>query len=287
VAQLIMVEGLPGSGKSTTAHFLSEWLADRRHPVAHFSEGRTDHPVDAEQVAVLSTETFIGLVGDFPAQGDDLIRGAEKVGDSWLVRYGQRRGWPCELRARLAEHDVHDGTVTPELYRQVLRESWDAFGDKAAHGGELYLLECVLLQNPLSALMARFDEPRHVVEGHVRALAESVTPLNPALVYLDPGDPTAALERIAAERPEEWLESVIAYHCGQGHGLAHGLAGFDGYVEFMRRRREVELDLLPSLGVPTLHVEVGDGDWETHRSRITAFVGSHLDASTTGLALGA
>jgi hypothetical protein len=55
----------------------------------------------------------------------------------------------------------------------------------------------------------------------------------------------------------------------------------------MRRRREVELALLDGLAVPTLHVEVGDGDWETHRSRITAFVGNHLDASTTGLALGA
>lgn len=287
MAQLIMVEGLPLSGKSTTAHFLSEWLAERGHQVAYFPEGRTDHPVDFEQVAVLSTETFIGLVGDFPAHGDDLIRSADKVGDSWLVRYGQRRGWPCELRSRLAEHDAYDGTITPDLHRRVLRESWDAFGDKAAHGQEVYLFECVFIQNPISALMARFDEPQHVVEGHVRALAESVTPLNPALVYLDPGEPTAALEHIAAERPQEWLESVIGYHCDQAYGRAHGLTGIDGYVEFMRRRREAELDLLPRLGVPTLHVEVGDGDWETHRSRITAFLGNHLDASTAGLALGA
>ncbi len=287
MAQLIMVEGLPGSGKSTTAHYLSGWLAERGHPVAAFAEGRTDHPVDFEQVAVLSTETFIGLVAEFPAQGDDLIRGAEKVGDSWLVRYGQRRAWPCELRARLAEHDAYDGTITPELHRRVLRESWDAFGDKAAHGPEVYLFECVLVQNPISALMARFDEPQHVIEGHIRALAESVSPLNPALVYLDSGEPTAALERVAAERPAEWLESVIDYHCGQGYGLARGLSGFDGYVEFMRRRREVELDLLPRLGVPTLHVEVGDGDWDAHRSRITSFLEGHLTAPDADLPLGA
>lgn len=287
MAQLIMVEGLPGSGKSTTADFLKGWLTERGHDVAYYAEGRTDHPVDFEQVAVLSTETFIGLVGAYPAQGDDLIRGAEKVGDSWVVRYGQRRGWPCELRDALAAHDAYDGQITSELHRRVLRESWDAFGDKAAHGEELYLFECILLQNPLSALLARFDEPPHVVEGHVRALAESVTALRPVLVYLDAGEPRAALERVAAERPAAWLESVIAYHCEQGHGLAHGLTGFDGYVELMRRRREVELALLPSLAMPTLHVEVGDGDWETHRSRITAFVGSHLDASPAGLAIGA
>ncbi len=288
MAQLIMVEGLPGSGKSTTAHFLGEWLSGRGHEVAHYAEGRSDHPVDFEQVAVLSTEAFIAVVGDFPAQADDLMRGVQKVGDSWLVRYGQRRGWPCELRDRLAQHDAYDGTITPELHRRVLRESWDAFGDRAAHGAEVYVFECVLIQNPLCALMARFDEDQHVIEGHVRSLVESVTPLNPALVYLDPGEPTAALERVAAERPQEWLESVVGYHCDQGYGLARGLRGFDGYVEFMRRRREVELDLLPRLGVPTLRVEVGDGDWDAHRSRITAFLTQHLGTPAgAGLPLGA
>jgi hypothetical protein len=286
VAQLIMVEGLPGSGKSTTADFLRGWLTERGHDVAFYSEGRTDHPVDLEQVAVLSTEDFIGLVASFPAQGEDLMRSVERSGDFWLVRHGQRRGWPCDLRARLAEHDAYDGTISPEVHRQVLAESWDAFGDKAAHDDNVYLFECVLVQNPLCALMARFDQPAEVIESHLRRLAESVGPLNPALVYLDPGEPRDALERVAAERPAEWLESVIAYHCEQGHGLAHGLTGFDGYVEFMRRRREVELEILPRLGVPTLTVEVGAGDWAEHRARITTFLDHHL-APRAGLPIGA
>jgi hypothetical protein len=286
LAQLIMVEGLPGSGKSTTADFLRGWLTERGHDVAFYPEGRTDHPVDFEQVAVLSTEDFIGLVGAFPAQGDDLMRSVERAGDFWLVRYGQRRGWPCELRARLAEHDAYDGTIGPVVHRQVLAQSWDSFGDKAAHDDHVYLFECALIQNPLCALMARFDQPVETIESHLRQLAASVAQLNPALVYLDPGEPRAALERVAAERPAEWLESVIAYHCDQGHGLANGLTGFDGYVEFMRRRREVELEILPRLGVPTLTVEVGADDWAAHRARITAFLDHHL-APRAGLPLGA
>jgi hypothetical protein len=282
VAQLIMVEGLPGSGKSTTAHFLNDWLVGQGFPVAYYPEGRSDHPVDFEQVAVLTTEVFIGLVGSFPSHGDDLIRAAEKAGDSWLVRYGQRRGWPSELRARLAEHDAYDGSISPELHRRVLRESWDSFGDKAAHGDDVYLFECVLIQNPLCALMARFDQPEEIIESHVRELADSVDALNPAVVYLDPGDPAAALQRAAAERPAEWLESVITYHCAQGYGRARGLTGFDGYLQFMRHRREVELAILPRLGVPTLRVEVGDGTWEAHRSEITAFLDRHLDPPLGG-----
>lgn len=276
MASLIMVEGLPGTGKSTTAHFLNGWLSKQGRTVAHYPEGRADHPVDFEQVAILSTETFIGLVGAFPAQGDDLIRGAEKVGDSWLVRYGQRRGWPRELRTRIEEYDVYDGSITPELHTRVLRDSWDSFGDKVAHTSEVYLFECVLLQNPVTALLGRFDLPAEAVEAHIRRLADSVAALEPIVVYLDPGDPAVVLERAAAERPAEWLESVVAYHCGQGYGLARGLQGFDGYVEFMRRRRELELELLPRLGALSLRVEVSDGDWDTHRAEITEFLDRNL-----------
>src|SRR6478609_11359782 len=54
VSALVMVEGLPGSGKSTTSHAIAAWLADHQVAAEHWAEGRTDHPVDFEQVAVLS-----------------------------------------------------------------------------------------------------------------------------------------------------------------------------------------------------------------------------------------
>ena len=47
---LVMVEGLPGSGKSTTAHGIAAWLVEQQVPVEHWAEGRVDHPVDFEQV---------------------------------------------------------------------------------------------------------------------------------------------------------------------------------------------------------------------------------------------
>jgi hypothetical protein len=135
--------------------------------------------------------------------------------------------------------------------------------------------------------MARFDQPVGVIESHIRDLADAVVALNPAVVYLDPGDPAAALGKAASERPAEWLESVIAYHCSQGYGRARGLSGFEGYVEFMRRRREVELAILPRLGVPALRVEVGDGDWATHRSEVTDFLDRHLNQGFHAVPMGA
>ena len=86
------------------------------------------------------------------------------------------------------------------------------------------------------------------------------------------------LEAAAAERPAEWLDLVVRYHTEQGYGLARGLRGFDGLVEFMRHRREVELELLPRLPVTTFRADVSDGDWDTHYAALAAFLEDHVDA---------
>ncbi|WP_172195803.1 hypothetical protein [Saccharibacillus qingshengii] len=56
--RLIVVEGLPGSGKSTTAEAIRLLLAesDPDLDVRFYEEGRTDHPADYEGFAYL-TET--------------------------------------------------------------------------------------------------------------------------------------------------------------------------------------------------------------------------------------
>ncbi|GAB3069026.1 hypothetical protein GCM10027053_36520 [Intrasporangium mesophilum] len=272
---VIMVEGLPGSGKSTTAHGLGLWLAAQGVRAEHFAEGRVDHPVDFEQVAVLTNDDLVGLLGQFPADASALIGAAERSGDAWLVRYGRRRSdLPRGLVSRLRDLDGYDGSITPELHARVLADSWRRFGREPRDTIQIW--ECVLLQNPVCALVARFDQPDLVLERHVQALVETVSSQSPALVYLDPGDPGEILERAAAERPQEWLDRVVGYHTKQGYGLARGLHGFEGYVEFMRYRRHLELDLLPRLDVPTLVVEVGDGRWTEHTQTIQSFVGDHL-----------
>ena len=70
MAQLVMVEGLPGSGKTTASGFINGWLVDRHVPVHHFTEGRTDHPVDLEQVAVLTGLQLARLRSDLPDEAD-------------------------------------------------------------------------------------------------------------------------------------------------------------------------------------------------------------------------
>lgn len=274
VSALVMVEGLPGSGKSTTSHAIAAWLADQQVVAEHWAEGRTDHPVDFEQVAVLSRGELLAIAAESPQASQALLRAAEPLGDAWVVREQQHAGLPPELVERLRLHDAYDGDVSAELHSQVLTESWRRFG--ATTLDAVHVWECVLLQNPVCALVARADQPVDVLARHVAGLVDAVRSHAPALVYLDAGDPLPALERAASERPAEWLDFVVAYHTRRGLGLRCGLSGFEGYVEFMRRRREMELEVLDTLDLPMVVVPVGDGRWHEHEAVIRTFVAEHL-----------
>jgi hypothetical protein len=95
------------------------------------------------------------------------------------------------------------------------------------------------------------------------------------LIYLDPPSVRVTLEKIAAERPREWLDFVIAYIAGQTWGKARGLGGFDGMVRFYETRRDLEKTLFPSLQAlrfNTLWLDDAGLDWQTDHQRIRTFL---------------
>ena len=273
--RLVLVEGVPGSGKSTTAQFIEAAGRARGLEVRNVGEGDPEHPADLDQVALLEDADLRRLDADLPAHAGTVRAAAEPHAGYWLVRDRARPSWPSDLREWLAGRDAYDGAIDPDLHARAIVESWRRFAGTPT-GPDLTVFEAVLLQNPICALVARFDRPASAVAAHVRQLAETVADLDPRLVYLDPGDPEPVLAGAAAERPAEWLDFVIRYHTGQGYGAAQGLDGFAGLVEFMRMRRNLELGLLHQLPLRSFVIDVSGRDRQSHAREIEALLDRHL-----------
>jgi tRNA uridine 5-carbamoylmethylation protein Kti12 len=56
--KLIIVEGLPGSGKSTTAQIIYDILKDKGISTEFYCEGNYNHPADYDGVAYFNNEEF-------------------------------------------------------------------------------------------------------------------------------------------------------------------------------------------------------------------------------------
>jgi hypothetical protein len=65
--RLILVEGMIGSGKTTTAGYLADWLARRGEEVRAFDEGAADHPIRTRRVDELLAAPAPGDPGAYSA----------------------------------------------------------------------------------------------------------------------------------------------------------------------------------------------------------------------------
>jgi hypothetical protein len=272
VTKLILVEGLPGSGKTTLAGAVATRLQDRGVRAGLYLEGNLDHPADFESVAYLSPQEDAALRERFADEGALLDRHAIRDGNDIFYRYRALResepGMSAGLLSALSQHEVYEQPAG--TYRRLLLERWRRFAERAREQETVYVFECCLLQNPLTMMLGRHSEPVEEAKRFVRELSGTVTTLQPRLIYLKPENVRERLERVARSRPPEWLEFVIAYHTQQGHGKLRGWQGLDGLIEFYKMRQEIEIELLGQLDL--LHTIIEHRGWERDHDRAFEFV---------------
>ncbi len=274
-AQLVIVEGIPGAGKTTTARFVQDWLAGHGFQPRLYLEGDLDHPADFESAACLNAAQYARLLVRFPAarpileQHKQVLRNEIYLGYRKLQQeFGDQ--FPPMLFASLAHYEVYE--LPASKFRRVTAAHWADFTHQALGEPFIYVFECCFLQNPLTTLIARHNLDPQAACRHVLRVAQAIEALDPLVIYLDPPDIRQALEDAAARRPRAWLEYVIQYITGQRWGLAHAEAGFEGMVHFYQLRRDVEQALFPRLPFQGLWLKDAGLDWNRDYRQIADFL---------------
>ncbi len=272
--KLVLVEGIPGSGKSTTARFVCDWLENHGQRPVLFLEGDWDHPADFESVACLDEREYAALQAQFPKQAAFLAEHAWREEDAWFFNYRrlehEHAGQvPDALFAALAHFEIYD--LPAEKHQRLLLKRWRNFTARAVTEELFYVFECCFLQNPLTTLLARHNLPTKTVYQHVFTLAEIVAPLQPRLIYLAQTDVRATLETIRQQRPQEWADFVTWYLTGQAYGKRHGLGGWGGVTDFYAARQALELEFLQTLPIDSLILS-DSADWNERYRRLAVWL---------------
>jgi hypothetical protein len=223
--QLILVEGLPGSGKTTTAKLVQQILAKKGIEGKLFLEGDLDHPADFESVACLSEgEIHFQHISEF-----------RKVGDDYLVPYRK-------LGLDLSDKDIYE--LPFEKNQELIAANWGRFA-KEAEG--VHIFECCFIQNPVTVGMIKYGTQDEQVIGYVKELEAQAAGLHPLLIYIDRDDVEEAFLKAVEERPKEWSQFFTGYYTQQGYGKRHGLTGIQGTIEVLKARKELERNIIDKL----------------------------------------
>ena len=280
--KLILLEGIPGSGKSTAAAYLQNILETAGLPVRFWREGDFDNPADFEGIACLNTSQYRKLIAHHSGLARLLEEQLTVRGDDHLIKYRKLQSLypkqiPSRLIVELSGYDVYDGLPMQDYCRLAL-QCWQDFQASAARSDEITILECCFLQNPLTVMLARHNADPDWAREQVRNISRIVEPLMPLVLYLKPREVRTALLHACEQRPREWADFVTWYLTGQAYGQAHHLQGYEGVIQFYEMRQALEMDLLHGLPTRSLVIEHTGTEWDDCYREIMAFVSPYLQA---------
>ncbi|MDT0165662.1 hypothetical protein Q9R32_08845 [Actinotalea sp. AC32] len=281
--RLLLVEGLIGTGKSTTTWMLSQEAERAGARVRTVYEGDPAHPADHESVAWLPAGELDALLddptGDDPTVASALRAAARPADGGLLVPYGlvarDHGPLPEPLAARLRERDVYEQPL--DRHVRLRTEQWAGFVADAATSDDVWVLDCCFLQNPLTMAVVHAGAPEEELVAFVGALASLAAPLEPVVVHVRRDDVDRCFRAAAADRPREWLDAVVEYYTSGGLGRALGVTrDVAGAVEVLRHRAAVEERVLDLLGLPVVAVDTDRLDRDAVRPLLAGLVAERV-----------
>ncbi|MEF3353274.1 hypothetical protein PV403_08805 [Paenibacillus sp. GYB006] len=281
--KLILIEGLPGSGKSTTAQLVHEILTEMNVHSQLFLEGNLDHPADYDGVAcftqyeydeLLSThEEFRNLLNNHTTiQGNDYFLEYRKM----VNEYGT--SIPNELVQAMFKNDIYE--LSLDQNRKLIIERWRQFSERILNGPDIYVFECCFIQNPVTMGMIKYGAKKEDVISYVIELATIVEKLNPLLIYVEQSDLDYSFRKAVKERPKEWSEGFIEYYTNQGFGKKQGYNGLEGTIQVLKARREWEEDIFNRLNIAKKKVDNSTYNRNDYKQRLEGILSEWINAST-------
>jgi hypothetical protein len=278
--RLWIFEGVPGSGKTTSAQYTADWLARHAQPANLYLEGNLDHPADFESVACLNEQALARIDQRFPQYQDLLRRHSENNNAELWVPYQKMRDMlgaealPDPLFQELARYEIYNGLSAEDFQRLALLR-WQLFSSAAAAQKSRYVFECCFLQNPITNLLGRHNRPRSEILAYLQHTTTAISGLTPAIIYLDPGDIFQSLQRAVDTRPAEWYAYLTWYVTQQAFGLKNHLQGLKGIAHFYEAMREIQQEFFASWKGPLLYIQDASKDWPASYRLLEDFLSHH------------
>lgn len=245
-AKLYLMEGLPGSGKTTTAEALTRLLQKEQINTRLHIEGDLNHPADYESVAYLTMDKWTDFQSKYVSL--DVLRFTEVFNDYVLISYRQwqsKQDIPEAALTFLQAHDIYE--LPFESYQSLIFKKWEAFVAQALMTDTTYVFECCFLQNPLTMGLIKYDLPEATLRAYIERIATIIAPLQPVLVYVDQTDVEKSFRKALNERPTEWADGFVSYYTEQAYGVNHSLSGVEGTIAILQARQVLERQLLEML----------------------------------------
>ncbi len=269
-SRLILVEGIPGAGKTTTARKIKEKLIDEGKEAILYEEGMS-HPADMAWNACLKEDEY----NDFIKKCSEMWEGSKKsISKEELISRIQRQtriednnvilaytkiDFPEDcywsLIGDVASKEICDGRKSLDEFRDIHLRRWSKFAEQALLNDNIYIFECAFLQNHIFELLGVYEKSDEEIYLYLKSLLETVKSLSPSIVYIEPSSVEDIIIQAANESksPEgsrpDWIDEVANWVSNMNFGKSHNLKGIEGVFYFCKERLRIDKLMIEKLNV--------------------------------------
>lgn len=154
--RLILVEGMPGSGKTTISTKIKDYLTNKGLNVILYNEGDL-HPADMAWNALFSKEEYDNLIKENKEYEQVIKENSVLEDDYVIVAYTKLYldKDQNQLMKNFEAHEVYDGRVSLETFKDIHLKRWNKFADEMKEvKNEIVIFECTFFQNHINELLA-------------------------------------------------------------------------------------------------------------------------------------
>jgi len=270
MAKLILIEGIPGSGKTTFSGKVKEYYEGKNHKVQLFREGEL-HPADLAWHAVVDKKEMTAFIEENPELKDRIHQFSTTGDENYFVAYTQLN-IPPENKSQIKffeTREVYGGGVTLNRFCSSHMERWHAFLEGDFEEDDVFIFECSYLQNHITELILTFDESKEMIEEHLSNLLDVDSELDIHLIYLNSVNVDEAIARVTKERvsPDksrwpDWIDIVVDYVENSLYGKKHELSGYDGFIDFIKLRKATEYEVMSKLSINVNEIRNESFEWD-------------------------
>lgn len=263
-SRLLLIEGIPGSGKTTIAGKAADHLRAKGMPVTLYTEGNP-HPADMAWHAWIPLPALERVLAPFAPIRDEINRHMWVEGGYAILAYTKVETEDPAFFEQMAEYEVYNARVPPEVFDGLLETRWEMFGLKAARENTVHIFESAFLQNHVTELLHFRQAPKLIISEHCGQLLRAVAQLDPVVIYLSQPDVEETIARVARERVSpygNWADALVAFTEGTPYGKQNGLQGMEGAISAIKMRRAIENAILPRLPATVWRIENPHYDWD-------------------------
>ncbi len=279
MSRLILIEGIPGSGKTTYALRLAKHYKQYRQPVECYIEGKRN-PVDLAWCAVLDEDEYIGLLSDYPEYSKKIQEYSFREAGMIIVPYTELNiiGKHKPLWDYLEQKEIFNGRYSITDFLQINVCRWENFATEHSSEETVIIFESVFMQNHINEIILFHEHDYDMIYNYIKSLYLTVKDLNPLLIYLDQSDIRKTILDTAAKRKSrktgfpDWIDSISQYIENTPFGSNSKNTGIECMIEFFKVRKTIENRLFMELDISKLLIEDSSCDYEKGFSKIISLL---------------